>query len=68
MVVDSESKKGEATQKIIAEKENTIQLLQKKLKIPASQLIQAFELTKIEKEKEILADESCYLLNKLVFK
>ena len=39
------------------EKENTIQLLKKKLKIPATQLIEGPELAKIEKEKEGLNNE-----------
>ena len=38
-------------------KENTIQLLKKKLNIPSTQLIQPFELTEIEKEKEDLNGE-----------
>ena len=38
-------------------KENTIQLLKKKLKIPATQLIQGPELDEIEKEKETLKNE-----------
>ena len=33
------------------EKEITIQILKKKLKIPATQLIQATKLTELEKEK-----------------
>ena len=53
----NESTKGEVTQKILAEKENTIQLLKKKLKIPATQLIQDLELTELEREKELLANE-----------
>ena len=39
------------------EKESTIQLLKKKLKIPATKLIQATELTELEKEKETLNAE-----------
>ena len=43
--------------KIFGEKENTIQLLKKKLKIPATQLIQASKLTVLEREKELLSQE-----------
>ena len=46
---DSDTNKGEETQKLLAKKENTIQLLKKKLKNPATQLIQALELTELEK-------------------
>ena len=49
--MDSEPDKGQATNKIFVEKENMIQLLKNKLKIPSTQLIQAFELTELEKEK-----------------
>ena len=49
--------KGSGTQKLLNEKENTIPLLKKKVKIPSTQLIQASELTKLEKEKEYLNDE-----------
>ena len=37
--IDNEANKGEVTQKILEEKENTILLLKKKLKILATQLI-----------------------------
>ena len=57
MTVDSEENKGEATHKFHNDKENTIQLLKKKLKIPTTQLIQASELSELEKEKETLTDE-----------
>ena len=36
---------------------STIQFLKKKLKIPATQLIQDSELTELEKEKEFLTKE-----------
>ena len=49
LATNSETNKGEATHKMVAEKENTFQLLKKKLKIPATQLIQASELTELEK-------------------
>ena len=57
LAMDSEVDKGQATQKILAEKENTIQLLKNKLKIPATQLIQASELTELEKDNESLSQE-----------
>ena len=57
LTVDSKTNKEEATQKLLAEKENTIQLLKKKLKIPTRQLIQDSEITKMEKGKETLHDE-----------
>ena len=36
LAIDNEANKGEVTQKIVADKENTIQPLKKKLKIPAT--------------------------------
>ena len=57
MTIDSETNKGESTQNFLTKKENTIQLLKKKLKILATKLIQASELTELEKEKETLSDE-----------
>ena len=47
----SETNKGEETQKLLAEKESTIQLLKKKIKIPATRLIQDLEPIELEKEK-----------------
>ena len=38
--------------KLLDENENAIHLLKKKLKIPATQLIEGLELAEIEKEKE----------------
>ena len=55
--MDSEVEKGQETKKNLAKKENTIHLLKKKLKIPTTQLIQAYELTELEKEKESLSQE-----------
>ena len=49
--MDSEVDKGQANKKKLAEKEKTIQLLKNKLKIPATQLLQDFELIELEKEK-----------------
>ena len=57
LTMDSEVDEGKVTQKILAEKETTIQLLKKILKIPVTQLIQASELTELEKEKEFLHRE-----------
>ena len=57
LAIDNEANKGEFTQKILAEKENTIQLIKKKFKIPTTQLIQYFELIELEKEKEMLTKE-----------
>ena len=49
--MDNDQDRGQATKKILAEKENSIQLLKKKLKIPTTQLIRDSELTVLEKEK-----------------
>ena len=58
--MDSEVDKGQDTKNILAEKENTNQLLKKKLKVPSIQLIQAYELTYLEKGKEIISRELNY--------
>ena len=42
---------------MLDEKENEIQVLKKKLKIPSTQLIQTTELAEFEKEKETLSTE-----------
>ena len=55
--MDSESNTGQAIKKILAEKENTIQLLKNKLKIQATQLIQASKLKVLEKEKDSISQE-----------
>ena len=55
--MDSELDRGQATKKFFARKEHTIQLLKKKLKIPATQLTQASELTVLEKQKDSLSQE-----------
>ena len=57
LAADSQVDKGSATHKLLNEKERTIQLLKKKLKIPSTQLIQASKLTYLEKEKETLIGE-----------
>ena len=49
--------KGQGMKKLSDEKENAIQLLKNKLKIPSTQLIEGPELAKIEKEKECLKNE-----------
>ena len=54
MLAENQDNKGAATKKLLNEKEDTIQLLKKKLKIPATQLIKASNLLELEKEKEIL--------------
>ena len=43
--------------KLLNKKENVIHLLKKKLKILATQLIQASQLVELEKEKEGLSNE-----------
>ena len=53
-VADSPRDKGVSTQKILKENEGTIQLLKKKLDIPATRLIRTTQLIKIGKEKEAL--------------
>ena len=57
LAMDSEPYRVQATKKILTKKENIIQLLNKKLKIPTTQLIQTSELTMVEKEKELLSQE-----------
>ena len=57
MKVDGQENKGALAQKLLDEKEKEIQMLKKKLKIPSTQLIQTYELTKFEKEKEALNTE-----------
>ena len=54
LVADSQDDKGATTQKLLNEKENAIQILKKKLKLPSTQLIQIVELTDFEKEEEAL--------------
>ena len=46
--------KGTSTQMLLKEKEDTIQLLKKKLKILATQLIQDSKLSELERDKERL--------------
>ena len=53
-IVDSSGDKGVAIQRLLKDKECTIQLLKKKIEIPSAQLIQTAEFTKIEKERETL--------------
>ena len=56
-MADSPEDKGISTQRILKEKEGTIQLLKKKIDIIVTRLIQTIELMKIEKEKEALNTE-----------
>ena len=58
--------KGVATQRLLKDKEGTIQLLKKNLEIPSTLLIQTVELTKIEKEKEALNTELVNCKSKLL--
>ena len=53
-IVDSQGDKGVATQRLLKDKDGTIQLLNKKLEIPSARLIQIAELMEIEKERETL--------------
>ena len=53
-MADIQADKGDATQKMLKEKENAIQFLKMKLNIPTTQLIQTSEITEFEKEKEDL--------------
>ena len=45
---------------MLKEKEHTIQLMKKNLNIPTNQLIQASELSEMEKEKERLNGKLTY--------
>ena len=45
---------------MLKEKEHTIKLMKKKLNIPTTQLIQALELSEMEKEKERLNGKLTY--------
>ena len=49
--------KGARIHKLLNEKENSTRLFKTELKIPATQLIQAYELVELEKEKEVLSNE-----------
>ena len=51
---------------MLNEKDNSIQSLKKKLKIPSTQLIQGPELSEIEKEKESLNNELTDCKDKLL--
>ena len=54
LLAEKQVDKGAGTKKLLKEKEDTIQLLKKKLKILATQLIQPSKLSELEKEKESL--------------
>ena len=72
LAIDNEANKGEVKHKIIAEKENTFQLLKKNLKIPTTQFIHSTKLTKLEREKELpvdeISDNKAKLLRKLLMR
>ena len=53
MATERKTNKGVGIQKLLNEKEKDIQLLKKKLKIPATQLIKGLELAEIEEERKI---------------
>ena len=57
LVAEGQEDKGARIQKLVNEKENVIQLLKNKLKVPSIQLIHASKLDKIEKKKESLSSE-----------
>ena len=57
LAVGGQSNKGAGIQRLLDEKEKDIQLLKKKILIPATQLIQGPELAEIEKEKENLNNQ-----------
>ena len=63
LFAENQDNKGAATKKLLNEKEDTIQLLKKKMKIPATQLIQASEL---ERDKESLNDNLTYFQAQLL--
>ena len=54
LVADNSRDKGTTTQSLLKDNEGTIKLLNKKLDIPTTRLIQTVELTEIEKDKEAL--------------
>ena len=58
--------KGVSTQRLLKAKEDTIQMLKRKLEIPYAHLIQMAELTKIEKERETLRNELVNCKSKLL--
>ena len=65
-IADSQGDKGVATQRLLKDKEGTIQLLKKKLEIPSTWLIQTPELIEIEKERENLNTELVNCKSKLL--
>ena len=65
-IVDNPGDKGVSTQRLLKDKEGTIQLLNRKLEIPSTRLIQTAELTKIEKERETLNTELVNYKSKLL--
>ena len=65
-VADNPGDKGVSTQRLLKDKEGTIQLLKRNLEIPFAQLIQMVELTEIEKERETLNIELVNCKSKLL--
>ena len=57
MATERKTDKGAGIEKLPNEKEKDIQLLKKKIKIPATQMIHGPELAEIEEEKEKLNNE-----------
>ena len=55
--MDNEVDKGQVEHRILAENEITIQFLKNKFKIPTTPLVQASQLTKLKKEKELLSQD-----------
>ena len=66
VIADILGDKGVTTQRLLKEKEGTIQLLKRKLEIPSARLIQTAELAEIEKETETLNIELVNCKSKLL--
>ena len=56
----------QATKKLLEEKDNTIQLLKKKLKVPNTQHVQYLELIALQEEKEKIYQEMMEYKGKLL--
>ena len=56
----------QATKKILGEKDNTIQVLKKKLKVPNTQHVQSSELIALQEEKEKVYQEMMEYKGKLL--
>ena len=57
LVVGEDLKNIQAIKKLLDEKENTIEVLKEKLKIPRAQHVQTLELTSLKQERETLQQE-----------